>query len=87
MEPGYIVKNHDFMNSKLHKSVVIGPIYPKSFAMVKVDQYMNCQSLPSIVEVSNWFHNQFTAGWAIIAPPSMRNRVKVNESNILLSKL
>ena len=69
MEPGYIVKNHDFMNSKLHKSVVIGSIFPNSFAMVKVDQYMNCQSLPSIVDVLNWFCNQFTAGWAIIAHP------------------
>ena len=53
MEPGYIVKNHDFMNSKLHKSVVIGSILPNSFAMVKVDQYMNCQSLPSVVDVLN----------------------------------
>ena len=57
------------MNSKLHKSAVIWPIYPNSFAMVKVDQYMNCQSLPSIVEVSNWFYNQFTAWRAIIARP------------------
>ena len=51
IEPGYIVKNHDFMNWKLHKSVVSGPIFPNSFATVKLDQYMNCQSIPRVVDV------------------------------------
>ena len=67
MEPSYIVKNYDFIYSKLHKSVVIGQIFPNSFAMVKVDQYTNIQSLSNF-DVFNWFCNQNTAGGAIIAP-------------------
>ena len=51
IEPGYIVKNHDFMNLKLHKSVVSGPIFSNSFAKVKLDQYMNCQSIPRVADV------------------------------------
>ena len=41
IEPGYIVKNHDLINSNFLNSIVIGPIFPNSFVMVNTDQYMN----------------------------------------------
>ena len=53
---------------------------PQLFAMVKVDQYTNIQSLSSIVDVFNWFCNQNTAGGAIIAPSPMR--IRVNGCNV-----
>ena len=49
------------MNWKLHKSVGNGPIFPNPFATVKLDQYMNCQSLPRTDDVLNGFDKQLTA--------------------------
>ena len=53
VQPGCIVRNPDLMNSNIHKLVVIGPIFSNSFATVKGDQYMNCQSVLGVADQLN----------------------------------
>ena len=54
IQPGCIVRNCDFVNSKVHKLVYNGSIFPNSFASVKGNQYMNCQSLQRVFAPLNF---------------------------------
>ena len=81
MHPCCSVRNPDLMNKKVHKMVVIGPIFPYSFATVKGDHNTNCQSVLGVADPFNlvWQRNYWRCG-GLLQPLPMSKRVNVQKS-------